>query len=121
MQKRGLKVAIDYLKSMSVELVPDDIKKRAGLDIMVPTLAHSLRRAARQGKVQVIYKPDSTGTKIAYYKAASTPMLYFYTIQATAMPSPYFTSLEQMRANMPAAATEWSGSYDAPTPVGRAE
>jgi hypothetical protein len=67
---RGLKTAIDYLNAFPVSLVPETLHKRAGcLDVMATTLAHSLRRAARAGKVAVEYLPDSRGVMIAHYKA----------------------------------------------------
>ena len=67
---RGLKVSIDYLRSFyPVALVPETLKKLAGCTIMSTTLAHSLRRAVRQGQVRVVYIRDSKGVKIAHYKA----------------------------------------------------
>ena len=119
--------------------LPDDLHKRAGLDIKCDTLAHSLRRAAREGKVSVEYKPDSRGVSIAYYrgnpdykpqerpvKAKDSPPLFFYTLRNTMVPSPYFESLEaiiddvhqkfgDMRV-MPDYKV-WTGSFERPYPV----
>ena len=44
MEKRGLKYAIGYLNSFyPISLVPEELKKRAGCNIMVDTLARKLR------------------------------------------------------------------------------
>ena len=70
MEKRGLKLALDYLNSFYPgEMVPDDLHKKIGATIKVDTLAHSLRRAHREGKVAVVYKKDNSGVNIAHYRA----------------------------------------------------
>ena len=68
--KRGLSDAIAYLAAFyPVALVPDELAKRANCDIMASTLAHSLRRARREGKVSVVYEKDLSGRDIAMYRA----------------------------------------------------
>jgi len=127
--KRGLQCAVDYLKAFQpINLVPPVLHQRAGLDIMVHTLSHSLRRAARTGEVLVSYKPDNSGTRIAYYSynpayVAKAPArktaVYFYTLPNTNEPSGYYANLDNLRTvlqNHPDAII-WTGSHEAPVVV----
>ena len=72
---RGLKVAIDYLNSFHpIKLVPEELKKRAGLDCMSDTLARKLRDNTNRldplkGRVIVSYEPAKSGkNEVAYYQ-----------------------------------------------------
>jgi hypothetical protein len=130
--KRGLGTAIDYLKSFyPIEMIPEDLQKRAGLDILVHTLSHSLRRARRTGEVLVKYYPDNSGQKIATYswnpdytprpskvkaKAVKPPQLYFYALnEAPHIFSPYYTSKESIMAAVNTCAYKmYSGTHESP-------
>ena len=127
--KRGLTYAIDYLNSFGVTLIPDDLHKRAGLDIKCDTLAHSLRRAARDGKVSVEYKPDSRGVSIAYYRGVpgwkpqdrpkttvKAPTFFFFTLKHSPVCSPYMATIEAV-LNSPyysKGCKIWTGTFEAP-------
>lgn len=72
---RGLKVAIDYLNSFyPIKLVPEELKKRAGLDCMADTLARKLRDNTNRlepekGRVIVSYEQDKNGRNdVAFYQ-----------------------------------------------------
>lgn len=73
METRGLKVAVDYLNSFyPIALVPEELKKRAGCNIMVDTLARKLRANTNRmepekGRVIVSYDLDERGEKVAFY------------------------------------------------------
>jgi len=149
--KRGLNTGIDYLKSFApMELVPDALYKRAGVEGLVSSLGHSLRREARKpdntNRVRVIYKPDQKGQDVAYYaynpdyvpatrpqnsrnRAGTVPPLYFCSILGSKGPSGYFDSIEALLGfvcgrGAVARCLEylhvWTGSAEAPVPVNMA-
>ena len=70
---RGLKTAIDYLVSFHpIALVPEELKKRAGLTIMSETLGRKLRdntnrKQPLEGRVIVSYRISESGQDVAYY------------------------------------------------------
>ena len=134
--KRGLRCAIGYLKSVyPTGMVPDTLHHNAGVEIMASTLAHSLRRAAKGGKGEVLvsYHPDNTGVNIAYYrwnpdyKPQERPVkaptralaLYFYTIPGIKVPSAYYESLKALRfaIRFRTDCLIWQGSHEAPVLV----
>ena len=94
--KRGVNVAIDYLNSFfPVTLIPDKLFMRAGCEGKISSLERNLRKAARVGKVKVIYERDSRGDMIAHYQGippVKKPIpLYFYEIIGMPGFSGYFT------------------------------
>lgn len=74
MDTKGVKVAIDYLKSFHpIKLVPDELHKRAGCTCKVDTLARKLRdntnrQEPDKGRVIVFYDLDERGDKVAFYQ-----------------------------------------------------
>lgn len=81
--KRGIKVAVDYLNSFfPIKLVAEELKLRAGCTCMSDTLARKLRDNTNReddsrktpegpfkGRVVVFYVPDKDGrNEVAYYQ-----------------------------------------------------
>lgn len=67
--KRGINTAVSYLNSFfPVTLIPDKLFARAGCEGKVSSLERNLRKAAKLGKVKVIYERDSRGDMIAHYQ-----------------------------------------------------
>lgn len=139
--KRGLGTAVQYLKDFQpIWLVPETLCKRAGCDIMIHTLSHSLRRLRRTGEVLVKYLPDNSGQKIAYYAynpdytpkpksvkredtpgvnpihAIKPPPLFFYALNDTPhIFSPYYMSKESLMAAVNTCAYKiFTGSHENP-------
>ena len=125
--KRGLRTAIDYLKDFDVELIPEVLHSLAQIEVMVHTLSHSLRRAARggNGEVLVSYHPDNSGVQIAYYRANPDwkpqerpvkAVWWWFTLKTLPIASPLYKSLEDMRKNprYSSGCKIWTGDHSRP-------
>lgn len=134
--RRGLKEAIEYLKSaMPVRLITDRLYMLAKCAGKVESLGYSLRREARKpdntNRVNVSYSPDESGRDVAYYtwnsdykpqnKAKDRPRLYFYSLKGICQPSPYFESAEAALAHCAKHGAKplniYTGIYEAPVLV----
>jgi hypothetical protein len=70
MKRIGLRAAVKYLNdNYPINCISDDLHRAIGATIKHDTLAHSLRRAAREGQVEAVYHISNTGQKLVYYKA----------------------------------------------------
>ena len=128
--KRGLRTAIDYLKAFNVMFIPDDLHKLAGIEVMVHTLSHSLRRAARGGKGEVLvsYHPDNSGVQIAYYRwnpdyrpqerpqTTGKATWWWFTLKNVPIASPMYLTVEAMRKDpmYSEGCRTWKGTHEHP-------
>ena len=128
--KHGLRTAIEYLKDCDVELIPEVLHSLARIEVMVHTLSHSLRRAARggNGEVLVSYHPDQSGVDIAYYRAnpdwkaqerpktSAKAVWYWFTLKTVPIASPMFHSLQDLKRDIhyTPGCKIWQGGYDSP-------
>ena len=129
--KRGLRDAIFHLNAMfPLAMIPPELHKAIGATVMEATLAHSLRRAARAGEVEVVYQISDTGLKVAYYRgvpgykapdrAKDGPTWYFYSLPDKSIPSGLCTDLAALKAYCEGnlkALWLWTGTHEAPIPV----
>lgn len=126
--KRGVNVAIDYLNSFfPVTLIPDKLFQRAGCEGKVSSLERNLRKAAKAGRVKVIYERDQRGDMIAHYQGVPRwtpndvvipPPVYFYEFAPNSHNfSPYYDNLSDMKRAVPIGGRMYTGTHENPVEI----
>ena len=140
MEKRGLKYAIEYLNDFyPIALVPEELKRRAGCNIMTETLGRKLRANTNRneplkGRVIAEHYVNADGQKVTRYKGnpgwtcqkpvkssprpAQAPCWFFYSNGVSVVPSPLFPTLAALKASpgYQVGFALWTGSHQAPIP-----
>ena len=140
MEKRGLKYAIGYLNGFyPIALVPEELKCRAGCNIMTETLGRKLRANTNReeppkGRVIAEHYVNADGQRVTRYKGnpgwtyqkpakasprpAQAPCWFFYSNGVSVVPSPLFPTLAALKASpgYQVGFALWTGSHEAPVP-----
>lgn len=127
MERRGIKYALDYLKSFyPLELFKDELYKRAGCSVSHEAVYRKLRLAVERGEIEAIPHETADGKTIKKYrynpayiseKKVSADW-FFFSVRGNITPSGYYQSVDALMVDVKARGLTplhiYHGTYDRP-------